>query len=79
MHSQKESMSGVEVCKRKCEDEPTERGNQFDHRAQERTIIKNPTMGTDESRMSAKGERVHILSDQNENGWEGESELGTHF
>lgn len=73
-------MSGVEVCKRKmCEDEPTKRGNQFDHRAQERMIIKNPTARTNESKMTAEGKRNRILGDQNENGLDGESELGTHF
>ena len=62
-----------------CEDEPTKRGNQFDHRAQERMIIKNPTARTNESKMTAEGEGIRILGDQNEDGLEGESELGTHF
>ena len=40
--------------KKKYVDEPTKRGNQFDHRAQERMIIKNPTARTNESKITAK-------------------------
>ena len=44
------------------EDVPTRIGNQFDHRAQDSMIIRNPTARTKESRMTASEEVLVCIS-----------------